>query len=121
MMRMLLEMRGVQGVFAVGLDGFLLGALRGPTADPDMVAALSAIADGLALRIGEHLAMGGLRWTLLEFRRAKLMIARVGERLLVVLADKAAVLGRLIDEVQARGGEEPQLHPAGGEVARAEG
>ena len=98
----LTEARGVRGVFAVSLDGFLIQSVNLPSADPDGVAALSAVALGTATRIAENVDMGGLRWMLLEFKRGRILIAWQSDCVWAVLADKTVVVGALLQHLRRR-------------------
>lgn len=102
----LIETRGVKGAYEVDTDGFLLGSIDIGAQDKDAVAAVSAVTMITSERIGEVLGLGDLSWILLEFSEGKMVMARQGAKIYVVVANNHALLGDLIMKLRNR--------PAGG-------
>lgn len=96
----LVETSGVIGVFAVGLDGFLMHAINVASADPEGVAALSALAMEKSAQFGNGLNLGSLSWSLAEFSMGKLLMVQQFDQVWVVLADKSIVLGSLLAKIR---------------------
>lgn len=99
----LIEIRGVKGAYEVDADGFLLGSIDIGSQDKDAVAAVSAVTTISSERIGEVLGMGGLVWILLEFSEGKMLMARQGKKILVVVANNHVMLGDVIMKLRGRG------------------
>jgi predicted regulator of Ras-like GTPase activity (Roadblock/LC7/MglB family) len=97
----LVETRGVHGVYEVSLDGFLLDSIEANVADPEAVAAVSAVAANATERIGAGLGLGGLRRIFLEYKQGKLIIARCGEKILVVVGNRHLVFGDILLKIDA--------------------
>jgi predicted regulator of Ras-like GTPase activity (Roadblock/LC7/MglB family) len=92
----LIEIRGVKGAYEVDADGFLLGSIDTGAQDRDAVAAVAAVTAISSERIGEVLGLGGLVWVLLEFSAGKMLMARQGTKIWVVVANNHVLLGDVI-------------------------
>jgi predicted regulator of Ras-like GTPase activity (Roadblock/LC7/MglB family) len=92
----LVEVRGVEGAFEAGGDGFLLDSLCSVVSDAEAVAAASAIAAITSERIGTGLALGGLRWILLEFKDGKVIIAKRNQKIIAVVGSRQMLLGEVL-------------------------
>lgn len=97
----LIEIRGVKGAYEVDADGFLLGSIDTGTQDKDAVAAVAAVTVISSERIGEVLGLGGLVWILLEFSAGKMMMARQGSKIWVVVANNHVLLGDVIMKLRS--------------------
>jgi predicted regulator of Ras-like GTPase activity (Roadblock/LC7/MglB family) len=98
----LIEIRGVKGAYEVDADGFLLGSIDVGAQDRDAVAAVSAVTTISSERIGEVLGLGNLTWILLEFSSGKMLMARRGTKILVVVANNRVMLGDVIMKLRDR-------------------
>ena len=92
----LLETRGVYGAYEVGTDGFLLESLDSGLSDPEAVAAVSAVATITSHGIGNGLNLGELKWILLEFRKGKVVIARLNNKIIVVVGNPHMIFGEIL-------------------------
>jgi predicted outer membrane repeat protein len=92
----LVEIRGVEGAFEAGSDGFLLDSLCSVVSDAEAVAAASAIAAITSERIGTGLALGGLRWIILEFKDGKVIISKRSQKIIAVVGSRQMLLGEVI-------------------------
>jgi predicted regulator of Ras-like GTPase activity (Roadblock/LC7/MglB family) len=92
----LVEIRGVEGAFEAGADGFLLDRLCSAVSDAEAVAAVSAIAAITSERIGEEIGLGKLQWILLEFKGGKVVIARRGQKIIAVVGSRHMLLGEVL-------------------------
>lgn len=97
----LIEIRGVKGAYEVDADGFLLGSIDTGAQDKDAVAAVAAVTTISSERIGEVLGLGELTWILLEFSSGKMMMARQGTRIWVVVANNHVLLGDVIMKLRS--------------------
>jgi predicted regulator of Ras-like GTPase activity (Roadblock/LC7/MglB family) len=98
----LIETRGVKGAYEVDTDGFLLGSIDIGAQDKEAVAAVSAVTMITSERVGEVLGLGGLNWILLEFSEGKMIMARQGAKIYVVLANNHVLLGEVIMKLRNR-------------------
>ncbi len=92
----LIEIRGVKGVYETGLDGFLLGSIDTGIHDPEGVAAISAFNIQSSERIGNGLDLGKVRWVLLEYKHGKVIITKYDNKILTVITDTDFMLGDLL-------------------------
>ncbi len=97
---LLMETPGVQGVYEVGIDGFLLDSLDIGNADPEAVAAISAVSAVTSARIGPMMNLGELKWILLEYTQGKMIIAQCGNKIFVVVTDNHVLLGDIFLKFQ---------------------
>jgi predicted regulator of Ras-like GTPase activity (Roadblock/LC7/MglB family) len=92
----LVEIRGVEGAYEVGADGFLLDSLYSGVSDPEAVAAVSAIAAISSEGIGKELVLGKLRWILLEFKNGKVIIAKRNQKIVAIFGNSHMLSGEVI-------------------------
>jgi predicted regulator of Ras-like GTPase activity (Roadblock/LC7/MglB family) len=92
----LVEIRGVEGAYEVGADGFLLDSLDAGTSDPEAVAAVSAVSAITSEGIGKGLHLGRLRWILLEFKEGKIIISKRGQKIIVVIGNRHMIFGEVL-------------------------
>ena len=97
----LIELRGVEGAFEISEDGFLLRSVQSCTEDPEAVAAAIATAMKLWRQIGTQLRLGMLKWILLEYLQGKMLIARYGNRMLVVFGAPRMIDGEVLMYLQS--------------------
>lgn len=96
----LVETRGVAGVFEVGTDGFLLHALHSGVTDPEAIAAATAVATRAGEQIGKGLNLGSLSWILLEFRQGKMIIINFQGTIWVVVGTLHMVFGDILLKIR---------------------
>jgi predicted regulator of Ras-like GTPase activity (Roadblock/LC7/MglB family) len=101
----LIETRGVKGAYEVDTDGFLLGSIDIGGQDKDAIAAVSAVTMITSERMGEVLGLGDVQWVLLEFTEGKMIMARRGNKIVVVAANNHVLLGDVI--MKLKKGEVP--------------
>ncbi len=92
----MVEIRGVQGAYEVGADGFLLGSLDAGTSDPEAIAAVSAVSAITSEGIGKGLGLGKLRWILLEFKDGKIIISKRGRKIVAVIGNRHMIFGEVL-------------------------
>ncbi len=91
----LIEVRGVRGVYLVSQDGFAVAGLDPWPTDPEAVAAASAVTAVSCSGVGRSLALGALKFILLEYRHGAIVIAPRDEGIWVVVADRHLVVGEI--------------------------
>jgi len=92
----LVETRGVEGVYLVSNDGFPVLMEHPGNADPESVAAVSAVAAVTCARVGDHLALGNLESILLEYREGSIVVAARDEGIWVVAGNAGMVVGEVL-------------------------
>jgi predicted regulator of Ras-like GTPase activity (Roadblock/LC7/MglB family) len=92
----LVEIRGVEGAFEVGDDGFLLSSLSAGISDSEAVAAVSAVVANTSETLGNGLGLGKLRWILLEFKEGKVVISRKGEKIFAIVGTRHMIFGEVL-------------------------
>ncbi len=107
-----IEARGVEGVFEVSFDGFLLRSLQSLPGDPEAIAALIASAVRSWDRLGKDLNLGNLKWIMLEFRKGNIIVANSGPSLLVIIGTPAMLSGEVLMTIEAAGSGRDGTGPA---------
>jgi predicted regulator of Ras-like GTPase activity (Roadblock/LC7/MglB family) len=100
-LELLVEIRGVEGAYEVGADGFLLDSLNAGTSDPEAVAAVSAVSAIASEGIGKGLGLGKLRWILLEFKEGKIIISKQGQKIIAVIGNSHMIFGEVLLKLSA--------------------
>ncbi len=97
----LTRVEGVSGVALVSKDGFVIDYVM-PTGgiDLDALAAMVTTLYGAATRLGEELKLGDIEDFMIEYRNNYVLLDDVGEALVVLLAERRAILGRLRYELK---------------------
>ena len=95
------RVEGVSGVALVSKDGFVIDYVM-PTGgiDLDALAAMVTTLYGAATRLGEELKLGDIEDFMIEYRNNYVLLDDVGEALVVLLAERRAILGRLRYELK---------------------
>jgi predicted regulator of Ras-like GTPase activity (Roadblock/LC7/MglB family) len=97
----LVEIRGVEGAYEVGADGFLLDSLYAGISDPEAVAAVSAVAAITSESIGSGLGLGKLQWILLEFKDGKVIISKRNQKIVAVIGNRHMLYGEVLLKLSA--------------------
>ncbi len=97
----LTRIEGVTGVAVVSKDGFVIDyVMPGGGIDLDALAAMVTTLYGAATRLGEELRMGEIENFMVEYRNNYVLLDDLGEALVVLLAERRAILGRLRYELR---------------------
>lgn len=96
------RIEGVQAAAIVSKDGFIIDhVFTGETSfDPDSLAAMVTTLYGAATRLGDELNLGDITGVIIEYRNSYILFDDVGEALVVIVADRRAILGRLRYELR---------------------
>jgi predicted regulator of Ras-like GTPase activity (Roadblock/LC7/MglB family) len=94
------ETRGVEGVFEISGDGFIVRSLQCPSTDPEAVAAVIASTMRSWNRIGQDLKLGTLRWVLLEYEHGRVIAAPLDTTLLVVVGSLHLVCAEILAKIR---------------------
>lgn len=97
------ETRGVEGVFEISADGFIIRSLQSRSSDPEAVAAAIASTMKAWKKIGNDLRMGNCSWVLLEYRYGKVVVAHYGSTILVITGSQHMVYGELLMKINSSG------------------
>ncbi len=91
----------VQGVFIVSKEGFTVDSVTAAGAfDEEALAAMVTAAIGSVESLGKELELGRPEIITIEFSGSITLISDLGEHVIVLVADKGAVLGRLRYELK---------------------
>lgn len=95
-----IETRGVEGVFEISADGFIVRSLQSRSTDPEAVAA--AIASTLRSwnRIGRDMRLGKLESVLLEYKRGRVIAAPLGATCLVIVGSLHMVFAEILVKIR---------------------
>lgn len=103
-----IETRGVEGVFEISADGFIVRSLQSRPTDPEAVAAAIASTMRSWSRIGRDLRLGKLESVLLEYKRGRVIAAPLDATCMVVVGSMhmafAEVLVKLRRSASGAGG-----------------
>ncbi len=94
------RVEGVKAVLVVSKEGFTIDFSAVEEVDPESIAAMIVTLYGAATRFGEEFKLGNLEILTSEYENAVVLIAEVGDALVVMLADKSAILGRIRYELK---------------------
>ncbi|MBN1575418.1 MAG: roadblock/LC7 domain-containing protein [Chitinispirillaceae bacterium] len=94
------ETRGVEGVFEISTDGFILRALQSRSSDPEAIAAVIAATIRFWRKIGDDLRLGRLEWVLLEYERGRMIVAHHGNTMLVIIGSLHMIYGEVLMKVR---------------------
>ncbi|HID41604.1 MAG TPA: roadblock/LC7 domain-containing protein [Pyrodictium sp.] len=96
------RIEGVQAAGIVSKDGFVIDyVFTGETSlDLDSLAAMVTTLYGAATRLGDELNLGDITGVIIEYRNSYMLFDDVGEALVVIVADRRAILGRLRYELR---------------------
>lgn len=97
----LVEMRGVEGIFEISADGFILHSLQSRSSDPEAIAAEIAATIRPWRKIGNDIHIGTLNWVLLEYQKGKMIVANYGNTMLVVIGTLHMVYGEVLIKIQS--------------------
>lgn len=97
----LIESRGVCGAYEIDSDGFLLDAVDAGRKDPEAIAAEAAILQASSERIGKMLDLGNLSWSVLEYKKGKLILLRNDSKIWVIVTSPKVMLGEIIMKLSA--------------------
>ncbi|MCX7727150.1 MAG: roadblock/LC7 domain-containing protein [Chitinispirillaceae bacterium] len=100
LLREIAEIRGVKGVFEVGLDGFLIKSLYSGKGDPESIAAEVAATMRAWKKIGLDLSMGNLKWLLLEYSHGNIIIVLL-ESVIVVVGSNKMISGEALIKIDS--------------------
>ncbi len=91
----------VQGVFIVSKEGFVIeSVLTGGSFDTDALAAMITATMGSIESLGKELELGRPEIVTIEFTGSITLVSDLGENIIVLVADRGAVLGRLRYELR---------------------
>lgn len=95
------RVQGVQGVFVVSKEGFTIESVTASGAfDEEALAAMVTAAMGSVEALGKELELGKPEMLTLEFSGSLTLVSDIGEHVVVLVAEKGAVLGRLRYELK---------------------
>lgn len=94
------ETRGVEGVFEISNDGFILRSLQSRSSDPEGIAAAIAATMRSWRKIGNDLQLGRLDWVLLEYERGRVVVAHYGTTMLVIIGSLHMIYGEVLMKVR---------------------
>ncbi len=107
---MIIEIRGVTGVYELDSDGFLLGSISARSGDPEAVAAVAATLVVSCERMGSILGLGTTSWIIMEYRKGKMVLLRHETKIWVIITAHQVMLGDII--LKLKGTIGPQsAHP----------
>lgn len=89
----LVQMPGLEGAVLVSKDGFVIDSAAAKSMDAEEIGAIFAGATGPSEVIGERLAMGSLKQSMLEYEKGIIIVVSVKDSFLAVMAGNDANLG----------------------------
>jgi len=95
------RIEGVRGACIISKDGFMVESVM-PVGgiDPDALAAMIVTLFGTAVKMGEELKMGSTELVTIEFMNNYVLIEDLGDVVFTVIAERAALLGRIRYEMK---------------------
>ncbi len=91
----------VIGVFVISKEGFVIESITSREAfDEEALAAMSTAAIGSIEALGKELDLGKTEMITLEYSGSLILASDLGENLVMLVAEKGAVLGRLRYELK---------------------
>ncbi len=92
---------GVQGVFVVSKEGFTIDSVTASGAfDEEALAAMVVATLGSVESFGKELELGKIEIITVEFSGSVTLVSDLGENIVVLVAEKGAVIGRLRYELK---------------------
>jgi predicted regulator of Ras-like GTPase activity (Roadblock/LC7/MglB family) len=98
----MIRVEGMKAILVVSKDGFLIDYVSqmGKEIDPESVAAMVVTVYGAMKRFGEEFNLGDLDLATGEYENNTVLIANLGEAIVVLITDKNALLGRIRYEIK---------------------
>ncbi len=98
----MMRVEGMKAILVVSKDGFLIEYVSqlGKEVDPESIAAMIVTVYGATKRFGEEFGLGDMDMSIIEYEKNTVLMADLGEAIVVVITDKSALLGRIRYEIK---------------------